>query len=39
VCACGQQHRAAVPRHRDISAGVVANIQKLIECEEKGWLQ
>jgi len=38
VCAC-EQHKVAVPRHREIAAGVVTNIQKSIECEEKGWLQ
>lgn len=38
VCACGQ-HKVAVPRHREISAGVGMTIQKTIECERKGWLQ
>jgi len=37
-CACGQ-HQTAVPRHTEISAGVVGSIQKQIECAEKGWLQ
>jgi predicted RNA binding protein YcfA (HicA-like mRNA interferase family) len=39
VCACGKDHKTAVPRHRDISSGVVASIQKQIECQERGWLQ
>ena len=37
-CACGR-HQTAVPRHRDITAGVVGSIQKQIECQPKGWLQ
>lgn len=39
VCTCGQEHKAAVPRHSEITAGVVGSIQKQIECAEKGWLQ
>jgi predicted RNA binding protein YcfA (HicA-like mRNA interferase family) len=37
-CACGR-HRTAVPRHRVVTAGVVANIVKQMECHREGWLQ
>jgi predicted RNA binding protein YcfA (HicA-like mRNA interferase family) len=37
-CACGL-HQTALPRHSEITAGVVGSIQKQIECQEKGWLQ
>ena len=38
VCSCGQ-HKAPVPRHSEITAGVVGSISKQIECAPKGWLQ
>ncbi|WP_198588244.1 type II toxin-antitoxin system HicA family toxin [Geodermatophilus chilensis] len=38
ACPCGQ-HTTAVPRHREITAGVVGSIQRQIECQPKGWLQ
>jgi hypothetical protein len=37
-CACGR-HRTAVPRHRMVTAGVVASIIKHMECHREGWLQ
>ena len=37
-CECGQ-HIAAVPRHKEVSAGVIGNIIKHMECAPKGWLQ
>jgi len=36
-CPCGQ-HRAAVPRHSEISAGVVGSIEKQMGCLPRGWL-
>lgn len=38
VCPCGK-HTANVPRHAEISAGVVGDIQKRMACLSKGWLQ
>lgn len=38
ACPCGK-HRFPVPRHTEISAGVVGSIQKQVACQEKGWLQ
>ncbi|HEX5018981.1 MAG TPA: type II toxin-antitoxin system HicA family toxin [Actinomycetes bacterium] len=35
-CPCGK-HRAAVPRHATVSAGVVGQISKTA-CMTKGWL-
>jgi hypothetical protein len=37
-CPCGK-HTANIPRHREISAGVVASTSKRMECLPKGWLQ
>lgn len=37
-CPCGQ-HVAALPRHREITAGVVRSIEQQIACQPKGWLQ
>jgi predicted RNA binding protein YcfA (HicA-like mRNA interferase family) len=37
-CPCGK-HTTAVPRHADISPGVVRNIIRDLECLRKGWLQ
>jgi hypothetical protein len=37
-CPCGS-HSTAVPRHRDISPGVVRNIVHDLACLPKGWLQ
>jgi len=37
-CPCGQ-HKTAVPRHSEISAGVVGSIEKQMACLEQGWLQ
>jgi predicted RNA binding protein YcfA (HicA-like mRNA interferase family) len=36
-CACGD-HQVAVPRHREVSGGVVEDIRKKIACGPKGWL-
>lgn len=38
ACSCGQ-HKTAVPRHSEITAGVVGSIQKHMACAPKGWLQ
>lgn len=38
-CDCGQGHKTAVPRHREISAGVVGNMIKDMPCRPEGWLQ
>jgi len=35
---CGQ-HSAPVPRHTEVSAGVVKSIQQQMACLPKGWLQ
>lgn len=37
-CPCGQ-HTAPVPRHKEVSAGVVKSISKMMACLEEGWLQ
>ena len=37
-CPCGK-HATAVPRHRDISPGVVRNLIRDLDCLPKGWLQ
>lgn len=38
VCGCGK-HKAPVPRHGEIAAGVVGSIQKQMACAPEGWLQ
>lgn len=38
VCPCGR-HTAPVPRHREITAGVVRRIDELMACLPRGWLQ
>ena len=38
LCPCGV-HAAPVPRHRQVSAGVVKSIGELMQCLPKGWLQ
>lgn len=38
VCPCGQ-HKVAVPRHNETSAGVVRNIIAAMACLQEGWLQ
>ena len=35
---CGR-HTVAVPRHGEITAGVVGSIMKTLTCLEEGWLQ
>lgn len=37
-CPCGKR-TAALPRHREISAGVVRSIGKQMGCLPEGWLQ
>lgn len=37
-CPCGK-HTANVPRHGDISPGVVKSTQDRMECLGEGWLQ
>jgi hypothetical protein len=38
VCPCGQ-HSANIPRHGDISPGVVGDTIKRMACLPEGWLQ
>lgn len=38
ACPCGQ-HKTAVPRHTDVTAGVIGSIIKQLPCLPKGWLQ
>jgi hypothetical protein len=38
ICPCGRRS-AAVPRHSEISAGVVRSLQVTMACLPKGWLQ
>jgi hypothetical protein len=37
-CPCGQ-HTTAVPRHNEVTAGVVRGIIADLACLPKGWLQ
>lgn len=37
-CSCGK-HSTAVPRHRDVTPGVIRNIIRDLDCLPKGWLQ
>lgn len=37
-CPCGQ-HTALIPRHNDISPGVVTDTIKRMQCLPEGWLQ
>lgn len=37
-CPCGK-HTANVPRHIEISAGVIGDCIRRMECLPKGWLQ
>lgn len=37
-CPCGQ-HSANIPRHNDVSPGVVADTIKRLSCLPEGWLQ
>lgn len=38
-CTCGQQHTADIPRHTDISPGVIRDTIDRLKCLPKGWLQ
>jgi len=37
-CPCGR-HTANIPRHREITPGVIADTIKRMTCLPKGWLQ
>lgn len=37
-CPCGK-HSAPVPRHTEVTAGVVKSIQGQMACLPEGWLQ
>ncbi|MCW7941642.1 hypothetical protein AAW14_06245 [Streptomyces hygroscopicus] len=37
-CPCSQ-HTTAVPRHREVTPGVIRNIIRDLACPPKGWLQ
>jgi hypothetical protein len=39
VCPCDKQHTAPIPRHRDVSPGVVRKTIQLMKCLPDGWLQ
>jgi hypothetical protein len=38
ICPCGE-HSANIPRHNDISPGVVSDTIERMKCLPKGWLQ
>lgn len=38
-CSCGLQHQANIPRHREISPGVVRDTRTKMACLPRGWLQ
>ena len=38
-CSCGEGHTANIPRHGDISPGVVRDTLRRMPCQRKGWLQ
>ena len=38
MCPCGR-HSTSVPRHGEVSPGVVRKIQRHLACLEEGWLQ
>jgi hypothetical protein len=38
VCSCGQ-HTADIPRHQEISPGVVGDTIERMKCLPEGWLQ
>jgi len=38
LCPCGE-HIARIPRHKEISPGVIDNTIKGMKCLEEGWLQ
>lgn len=38
VCPCGQ-HTADIPRHRDVSPGVIRDTIGRLKCLPEGWLQ
>jgi hypothetical protein len=38
VCPCGQ-HTADIPRHTEISPGVIRDTINRMQCLPKGWLQ
>jgi hypothetical protein len=37
ACLCGE-HSANIPRHREISPGVVRDTERRMACLEEGWL-
>jgi hypothetical protein len=39
VCGCGGQHTADIPRHLEISAGVIGDTIERMKCLPEGWLQ
>jgi hypothetical protein len=39
VCPCGGQHTADIPRHLEISSGVVGDTIGRMKCLPEGWLQ
>jgi hypothetical protein len=38
-CPCGKKHMAVVTKPGEVSAGVIADTIKKMECLPKGWLQ
>lgn len=39
TCCCGEGHTANIPRHGEISPGVIRDTTKRMPCQMKGWLQ
>jgi hypothetical protein len=38
-CSCGEGHTANIPRHGEVSPGVIRDTTKRMPCQRKGWLQ
>jgi hypothetical protein len=38
-CPCAAKHSANIPRHGDISPGVIGDTIKRMACLPEGWLQ
>jgi hypothetical protein len=38
-CDCGGKHTAPVPRHKEISAGVVGTMREKMPCLPEDWMK
>jgi predicted RNA binding protein YcfA (HicA-like mRNA interferase family) len=38
-CPCGAGHKAYIPRHQEVTAGVLRDTVKRLACLQEGWLQ